>query len=517
MRTKKAIAALLAALLMLSALGGCGGKGEQPSSSAPESSQASQSVPEESSSQAEEPGETGADEEVYTVSIMTIGDAKTEDCAEVAAYISDITKDLAGAEVQLTRGVTGEQMNLALASGEKMDIVGAFPWVISMTTLVANGQIQPIDSLLEEYGQETLSMISEDDWKCVSLGGQKYGVPANKDKAQNKCFQMRKDFAEQLKIDPSTIQDLDSLEPVLRKVKEEMPDVYPLVSAAGSMTYTFPVDDLSDGFGVIENALADDTTVVNLYETQSYRDFVTRMYSWAQEGLIMPDAASNTSSIEQLLGAGAGFGGFVPSKPGAVLQASREASVDLLQSEIMPAISTTSMVACPYVIASASENPAKAMQVLNLMYTNYDVSTAFIYGLEGKHYQYVDKEHNMVDYADGVTTENTGYSVFGWAWPNQQVGAIWNGDDFDIWDQLNAFNSGATASPAKGFVWNNEAVLNEITACENVTSRYKNGLECGMLDPEETLPKFIQELKDAGIDTIIAEKQRQLDEWLAQS
>ena len=230
----------------------------------------------------------------------------------------------------------------------------------------------------------------------------------------------------------------------------------------------------------------------------------------------MPDAASNTSSIEQLLGAGAGFGGFVPSKPGAVLQASREASTELLQSEIVPAVSTTGMVACPYVIASSSENPAKAMQALNLMYTNYDVSTAFIYGIEGKHYQYVDKEHHVVDYADGVTTENTGYSVFGWAWPNQQVGAIWNGDDFDIWEQLSSFNTGAAASPAKGFVWNNEAVLNEITACENVASRYKNGLECGMLDPAETLPKFNQELKDAGIETIIAEKQRQLDEWLAQ-
>ncbi len=514
MRTKRTIAALLALLLMLSALAGCGG---QPSSSAPESSQpsssskaASQEASSEDASQPEEDGET------YTVSVMTIGDAKTEDCNEVAAYISSITKDLAGVEVQLTRGVNGEQMNLALASGEKMDIVGAFPWVISMTTLVANGQIQPIDSLLEEYGQETLAMISEDDWKCVSLNGQKYGVPANKDKAQNKCFQMRKDFAEQLKIDTSAIKDLDSLEPVLRKVKEEMPDVYPLVSAAGSITLPLPVDDLTDSFGVIENALGNDTTVVNLYETKSYEEFVNRMYRWGQEGLIMPDAASNTSSIEQLLGAGAGFGGFVPSKPGAVLQASREASTELLQSEIVPAVSTTGMVACPYVIASSSENPAKAMQALNLMYTNYDVSTAFIYGIEGKHYQYVDKEHHVVDYADGVTTENTGYSVFGWAWPNQQVGAIWNGDDFDIWEQLSSFNTGAAASPAKGFVWNNEAVLNEITACENVASRYKNGLECGMLDPAETLPKFNQELKDAGIETIIAEKQRQLDEWLAQ-
>lgn len=102
MRTKRTIAALLALLLMLSALAGCGG---QPSSSAPESSQPSSSskaVSQEASSEdASQPEEDG---ETYTVSVMTIGDAKTEDCNEVAAYISSITKDLAGVEVQLTRG-----------------------------------------------------------------------------------------------------------------------------------------------------------------------------------------------------------------------------------------------------------------------------------------------------------------------------------------------------------------------------------------------------------------------------
>ena len=55
-----------------------------------------------------------------------------------------------------------------------------------------------------------------------------------------------------------------------------------------------------------------------------------------------------------------------------------------------------------------------------------------------------------------------------------------------------------------------------MTACQNVTSKYKNALECGMLNPAETLPQMNQELKDAGLETIIAEKQAQLDAWLAE-
>ena len=45
--------------------------------------------------------------------------------------------------------------------------------------------------------------------------------------------------------------------------------------------------------------------------------------------------------------------------------------------------------------------------------------------------------------------------------------------------------------------------------------QYRLPLENGVIDPDENLPKFRQALKDAGIDTVIAEKQRQLDEWAA--
>ena len=44
--------------------------------------------------------------------------------------------------------------------------------------------------------------------------------------------------------------------------------------------------------------------------------------------------------------------------------------------------------------------------------------------------------------------------------------------------------------------------------------QYHNALMCGYLDPEEALPLFLEGLRQAGIDQIIAGKQRQLDNWL---
>ncbi len=85
-------------------------------------------------------------------------------------------------------------------------------------------------------------------------------------------------------------------------------------------------------------------------------------------------------------------------------------------------------------------------------------------------------------------------------------------NDPDIWDQTQEFNNNAVVSPAKGFAWDNTNVQNEVTACANVTAKYGPALQCGSLDPETTIPKFLDELKAAGADTIIAEKQRQLDD-----
>ena len=57
----------------------------------------------------------------------------------------------------------------------------------------------------------------------------------------------------------------------------------------------------------------------------------------------------------------------------------------------------------------------------------------------------------------------------------------------------------------------------EAEQCKAVVEKYNKGLLCGFLEPESTIPAFLRELEDAGIDAIIQEKQRQLDAWLAQN
>jgi len=76
-------------------------------------------------------------------------------------------------------------------------------------------------------------------------------------------------------------------------------------------------------------------------------------------------------------------------------------------------------------------------------------------------------------------------------------------------------NAEAKPSLALGFTFDATPVADQITACNNVIAQYYLPLINGEVDIDEVLPVFQQALRDAGIDAVIAEKQSQLDKWLA--
>lgn len=65
-----------------------------------------------------------------------------------------------------------------------------------------------------------------------------------------------------------------------------------------------------------------------------------------------------------------------------------------------------------------------------------------------------------------------------------------------------------------GFSWDSSSVQNQVTAVNNVISQYNAALRWGAMDPSN-IDQFNADLEAAGINEIVAEKQRQLDEFLA--
>ena len=116
----------------------------------------------------------------------------------------------------------------------------------------------------------------------------------------------------------------------------------------------------------------------------------------------------------------------------------------------MTPISTLHAQGNNFMIPYCAKYPEKAMELWNLMYTDADVSTLFVDGIEGKHWVWTDDTHTFVTTPEGVETSASGYPVCDWAMPNQQITPVWEGNPADLWDQLNAFNQEGVASPAIG-------------------------------------------------------------------
>ena len=460
-------------------------------------------------------GGTSGSGEVVKLVVGGVGTADTDDCNEVAEAISAITREEIGAEIELVRGQDAEQINLALTSGEAIDMLNYNNVSGQLAAIVRNSYATALDDLVEQYGQGALEIIDPVDLDACRFGGVLYALPDMKDTSRSAGFSMRKDIVDALGIEVPEYGTYEDMYEILTKVHEAYPDMYPLVPtwAGGGMQESLPIDPLGDNLGVLENAFEDSTEVVDYYSMDSYREFCEMMYKWNSEGLIMPDA---TTTTENNLLSGNGFAMFENWKPGKELENYKSTGKEVVFMKVIEPYKYTDISnGNSFIIPYSSSNPEKAMELWNLMYTNAEVSNLFINGIEGKHWAYTDDTKTFISTPEGVDPNSSGYSSVDWGWPNQQITPIWEGAEADLWDQLNTFNESGVASPAHGFSWDSNPVLNQVTACNNVVSEYHTALRWGTMDPAENLPKFIADLEAAGINEIIEEKQKQLDEYLA--
>jgi putative aldouronate transport system substrate-binding protein len=441
---------------------------------------------------------------------------------EVSKKLSEITEKKLNCDVAITRvgfGSYDTQLNLALSSGEQLDLFNLFD--MNKSVLANNGQIAALDDLLGQYGQGIKGIVSDEDWGCAKVNGSIYAVPTNKDHAGALGFIMRKDILAETGYKLEDIKSFDDLHKVLQKVKELYPDMYPVASDSGKMM-TLEGDNLGDinNLGTVMDPYSGTSTKVeDIYESDYYKDLCTMTYQWAQEGLIMPDAATNSEGADTLIGANKAFGRFsgnIITTASGLTEQSQTAQHELVVWTYKDPLSTTdATIGCGWGIGANSVDPERAMALLNLMYTDPEVANLVGNGIEGEQYKIVDEAKGYIDFPDGKNAMNTGYSRMVWAWPNEMITYLWNGELDTKWTDLAAFNKNAIQSSVKGFTFDSSNVANEIAACSNVVNKYNQALLSGSLDPSKGIPDYVSELKDAGIDKIIAEKQKQIDAWSA--
>ncbi|MGF7049934.1 putative aldouronate transport system substrate-binding protein [Paenibacillus sp. DS2015] len=406
------------------------------------------------------------------------------------------------------------QINLMLSGGEKLDMMAMFNY----STQVSNGALYPIGNIMEQNAQGIIDALGPEYYNATKINGVSHGVPSIRDLAQDYGFVLRKDLVDKYNIDLSQIKTFDDYEKIFKILKEKEPN---MVTATNQTNASIlgsyePDDPLGDELGVLLNSGLNDLKVVNWFATEEYEHMLRKLREWYLAGYLLKDATTNPESNAAVIKSGKAAGYFSQMKPGFEAQESLMNGTEMVAVRtIEPVAKTDTVTNVTIGVSAQSKNPEKTLQFLNLMYTDKDIVNLIDWGIEGKHYVEIEGQDNVIKYPDGVTAENVGYKNYNWMHGNQFLSYVFEGEDPEVYKELEAFNKSANKSKALGFTFNGQSVKTEIAACSAVLTQYQRVLQSGAVDVDKALPEFLKKLSNAGIDKIIAEKQKQLDAWAA--
>lgn len=429
---------------------------------------------------------------------------------------------------QIDWGQWTDKVNLMIASREAVDVLFTAQWngystnvakgaylALNDDNLTVNGK--KIGNLLQQYGQGIIGSLDPNFLKGSKINGKNYGVPTNKELAAASGYLYRKDIAEKLGIldQVKNMKSNDDLEPILKTVKEKMPDFTPLwLGNGGNLFITEDWDFMGDSNipGVIVKNKKD-TKLFNHIDSPEYLKDVTLARKLMLEGLIDKDAATSTVGGDQAMKGGKVFMIPEPLKPGKAEEVANANNQQGLLDQVTISdntVSTSETTGAMLAVSSTSGDPVKAMQFINLLHTDKTLNNMLNFGVEGVHYTKVSDNvikatDKTPDYAPGVA----------WELGNQFLNYIWSTENPQKWDNFKQFNSTAIPSPALGFAFDANSVKTEIGAIANIRKQYDKSIETGSVDPEKVLPEYREKLKASGLDKVIAEKQKQLDAFLA--
>lgn len=535
---KKVVSCMLAAAMVLS-MTACG------NSSAPAASETApaETKTEETAAAETETGDTeevaASDLEPVTLKMYFHGSNVTDDSAVMEAVNAYLQEKL-NVTLEPIWGTWGDfdtNAVLALQGGDDVDIYFTCSWSADEYNKFARDGYwvrldDPENNLIEKYASDLWSTLPEVLTNGASINGADgygvYAVPGYKDIATQNCWDVNVPLLEKYGYTVDDIKNTDyyGFGDILKTVKEgEGDDFYPLLvegavlermvtnsiiitgdSGTGNfMSYYLDPTDVSKPGSVGVN-------IVNKFGTDEFKKFAeqTREYylaGYIDPAMANPNQANDVRSQKQL--SGGYLIGTQSYSLGYELQASQERGFEVAMVPCTDAyVDTTSSQGAMMAISTASKNPERAMMFLNLLNTDPTLMTMLNYGVEGVTYELQDGLVNFTEGRDAYQPWTNGVGNVTILTPTVAQGA-------DFWDDFKAYYGSAKEIPLLGYSYNSENCETEMGAVANVVAEYMLPLCTGAVDPDATLPEFLDKLDAAGINTVLDDANAQLQEFLA--
>lgn len=385
-------------------------------------------------------------------------------------------------------------------SGEDFDIL--FTDQTRYNAEVNTGAFLDLTDILDENAPELKKLIPEDSWEAMEIDGKIYGVPTYKDSSVTQYFVWDKAVADKYGIDINSIKSYEDLYPALKKIKEgEGTAPYYMSKSGADFLNTVYFDQLGAGLPALGIRYDDETkTVVNPLEDEemlAQLDIIHKMY---KEGIINGDApTADDSSKYKTFFTAQGWSQAAKTTWGpsnGIDDCEAVAFTDTI-------VSNASVRGSINAISSGCKHPEKALEFLQLVNTDTKVRDWLYYGVEGENFEYTDDKK--------VNKLNTDWPMAGYTQGSYFDVSQLATEEVNQWDEVKELNEKATPSIMLGFDMDTSNVETELANCRSVYEKYKSEFFTGAQDPRELVKTIHDELEAAGWDTIREEAQKQVD------
>ena len=453
----------------------------------------------------------GADGDV-TITWYVPGD-KQADIASVLEEANKITMEKLGVKLDIQfmdLASFTQRMTMNFASGSDEFDLTFTGYINPYRDAVIKGAYLEISDFVKK-SKVIQEQIPEYARECSMVNGELYGLPNMQIMTSGCGLFIQKDLAEEYGLKVEDIKHLEDIEPFLEWVKNTHPEIYPFRTGryAGGLEAQKGRNGDVVTKGVTVRAKANGgVEVLSDLDLKDETEEALLMRKWFEKGYIRADVASAGDDTQEH--AAGKFAVWRSTyKPGGDIEFNNNnpdnpCVMALISDACLPYNSGyTAMTA----INANSKHPEEAFKVFELMHSDKEFYNLICYGIEGKHYNF-DEEGRV------VYIENSGYKPAA-CW---KFGSVFNsyllpGQPENIWEETVAFNDSAIKSAVMGFSFDQSKVKTEVAQIATVKSKYKQS-ETGAEALDAWYPAYLSELEAAGVETVKAEVEKQLNEWM---
>ena len=540
---KKLVALLLAIVMVAGLLAAC--NTEKPVETKPQETQGNQ--PADTKPAETEPPVVELEEK--TIQIWLAGTAKQKDSDKVwEAFNEMLQQYVPNTTVEFTifpMAEYGDNFNRMLASGEAVDLA----WVgykTNLTTDQTDGNLMPLDDLLNEYGQGIIEAIGTEVMDMNRFrDGELYYMISWQGLLSNKYgFWVPTELAELagegwVEATQAAIDKWWHNEPSgenFAAVFDQFAIYLEACKNAGRLysglapNYTWTAWNAQKGLvksisGVNNIGIARSSdnkwVAIDGVTCEEKRVMAQKYAEFYEKGYFRSDIASVDQSTLKFVEDGVYNANTVVFYTHTLYNENMEitkekaAGVDLTffyrekYAELGKGESTA--MAVPY----CADDPERAIMVLNALYTVPELYQLLIYGIEGEHY--VDNGDGTITTPYGAEgTDDSDYGVKRWIIGTCLNSLVTQNDVPGYYEGLLEAQQTAKANPFATFKFDKTNVSDICTALTAIDKKYSNlvDLAGAGADCEKELDNWIAERKAAGVDKVLEEYQRQIDAFI---